>query len=210
MGKTVTPRHLHSVRALTDCEESPRTMPDPHSHDQFLHDFLTHRRMLHAFILSLTGDYAVAEDIFQEVSTVLWRKYEKYQQGTNFGAWAREVAYREVLSTRKKLARGSSRAFVLCDDATMENILAAYRRADERDERAGMGEDERLEALRCCLDAVGGPGSQMLRMRYEEKMSSRSIASQLGRTVGAVDVALHRIRARLADCVQARLAREGT
>ena len=85
-------------------------MGDSQAHDQFLHDFLTHRRMLHAFILSLTSDYAVAEDIFQEVSTVLWRKYENYTQGTNFGAWAREVAYREVLSTRKKLSRGSSRA----------------------------------------------------------------------------------------------------
>ena len=38
-----------------------------------------------------------AEDVLQEANLVLWRKFDQYQEGTNFFAWACQIIRYEVL-----------------------------------------------------------------------------------------------------------------
>lgn len=52
-------------------------------------------RLLH-YIAKLLGDPNEAQNVLQETNLVLWRKSGEFQAGTNFSAWAHNVAYWQV------------------------------------------------------------------------------------------------------------------
>ena len=41
---------------------------------------------LYGFVYTLVQDHNVVDDLLQEATTVLWRKFEQYEMGTDFGA----------------------------------------------------------------------------------------------------------------------------
>ncbi|MFN7134755.1 MAG: guanylate kinase, partial [Myxococcales bacterium] len=46
-----------------------------------------------------------SEEVIQETNLVLWREFDRFQEGTNFAAWACRVALNQVLAWRKKRQR---------------------------------------------------------------------------------------------------------
>ena len=60
---------------------------------------------LYLYTFALLPNSADAEDVFQEANLVLWRKFDQYQTGTNFFAWACKVIRYEVLKYREKAPR---------------------------------------------------------------------------------------------------------
>ncbi|MDP4711877.1 MAG: RNA polymerase sigma factor [Saprospiraceae bacterium] len=61
---------------------------------------------LMAFSLKLTGNYADAEDLFQDTAIRIVTNAEKYHQGTNFKAWAATIMRNIFINNyRKKLRR---------------------------------------------------------------------------------------------------------
>ena len=61
-----------------------------------------HRRFLR-FVASRVSDPADAEEILQQTNLVLWRKFGRFEQGTDFDRWACRIAYYEVLKARENL-----------------------------------------------------------------------------------------------------------
>ena len=47
-------------------------------HDEFMRLFLQHQSEMRAFIGSLIRDRHAREDVFQEVSLILWRQFEEF------------------------------------------------------------------------------------------------------------------------------------
>jgi RNA polymerase sigma-70 factor (ECF subfamily) len=166
----------------------------------FVKLLMEHRAMLHSFIYAVTRDSHATEDVLQEVSVVLWSKFAEFQQGTNFGAWARSVAYREILAAR----RSEMRAHRHFDEPCAQAILAAYeRRSDQVD-----ATDHR-DALRKCLGAIGGDLRKVIHCRYALRMNSRDIARKFSRTAQAIDALIYRGKKLLSDCVRGRLEGQG-
>src|SRR5436190_21994443 len=96
------------------------------THEDFLKRFLRHQADLKAFLGSVVRDRSVAEDLFQEVSLVLWQNYATYDPAKPFGAWARGVAVKKVLQGREK-----SRLLPLAfSPQAIEAVLGAYERGD--------------------------------------------------------------------------------
>ena len=60
--------------------------------EQFVSLILANQLRIHGFIRSLVPNHADVEDLFQQTSIVLWRKFKDYEAGTNFAAWAMRVA----------------------------------------------------------------------------------------------------------------------
>jgi len=75
--------------------------------DRFLPLFLACPNDLRAFIGAMVRDPALREDLFQEVSMVLWRKFDSYDLTRPFGAWARGIAARRFwnASARNRASR---------------------------------------------------------------------------------------------------------
>ena len=167
---------------------------------RFVQRLMEHRSMLHSFVYAVVRDPHLTEDILQQAAVVLWSKFSDFEEGTDFGAWARGVAYREILAAR----RSESRAHRHLDEACARQILAAYeRRALAVDPAA------HREALRACLDGLGGSLREVMRGRFALGLSSRDLARRLSKTAQAVDALVYRAKKALIDCVHTRLAEEG-
>ena len=55
---------------------------------------------LYQYIRTLPPRDQVVDDVIQETLLVLWRKFDAFEEGTNFDAWAAKIAYYEVLKER--------------------------------------------------------------------------------------------------------------
>lgn len=166
---------------------------------RFVKLLMEHRSMLHSFIYALLRDPHLTEDVLQETAAVLWTKFPEFTPGTDFGAWARGVAWREVLAAR----RAEARAHRHLDEECARQILAAYeRRAAEVDPSSHRA------ALRECLERMGAPLREIMHGRYALRLSSREPAERLSRTAQAVDALVYRAKKMLSECVRSRLSAE--
>ncbi len=60
---------------------------------------------MYAYSLTLVPHRPDAEDIFQNVGVTLWEKFDEFEEGTNFGAWACRIAWFKVLDFQQKRQR---------------------------------------------------------------------------------------------------------
>lgn len=178
-----------------DAENTPLDTPQT-KEESFLRLFLQHERRLYAFIFALVHHASDADDILQETSSVLWRKLDEFEPGTDFAAWAFRVARFQVLDHLKKKSRTRLR------ESTVEAI------ADQFVDFAHSS-DPRRDALDQCLGKLPGADRQLILQRYEPGATTQSIAEQTGRSVHMVYKTLNRIHSQLLDCVRRSLAAEG-
>jgi RNA polymerase sigma-70 factor, ECF subfamily len=123
----------------------------------------------------------------------MWIKADEFTLGTNFLAWAREVAYHKALS----FVRDSNRDRLIVDHALVEQVFA----------RIDVGDEEpRRFALRHCLSELDERQRQLLRHRYADGTSIDQLARQQQRSAGAVKMALKRVRVALLQCIRRRMA----
>ena len=162
--------------------------------DAVLREFVKHRSDLFGFVLSLVRDFAFAEEVLQEVAVVVCDQWEDFKPGTNFGAWAAQIARNKVFN----LTRAAKRELLLSPEA----IEAVGRAAEEEPQGGG------LAAVRDCLEGLTARVRGLLTLRYREGMTGGEIAKRTQTTVTAVHMALSRARVLLARCVEGRMARE--
>src|SRR5437899_2032614 len=64
--------------------------------------FIKNQSSLKGFLLALVPDFAEAEDLLQEVFLVVTQKAGTFKEGTNFMAWARQIARFKAMSAMRK------------------------------------------------------------------------------------------------------------
>lgn len=161
--------------------------------DEFMRLFLRHQGEIRAFVGSLIRDHHTRDDVFQDVSLILWRQFEQYDARRSFGAWARGVAANKVLQTFDKNARTP----VAFSPEAVKAILEAHDRAEIE---APLHADD----LRRCMENLPEKSRKLLKMRYEQSLKLETIAESVKSTLHAVHMALTRIRTRLAECIEMR------
>ena len=182
------------VRPQVDDAQDPAVSPKVERFAQLL---ATCQRRVFLYALGLVHNAADAEEILQETNLVLWRKFDQYRPGTNFAAWACRIAHYEVLKFRERRAR-EERVF----SSEFVEALAV--------ESVGAMDllDARRDALVRCLGKLNKRDRQLVTRRYQERATTRSVATVLGRSVQGTRKALHRIRMALLACIQRTLAAE--
>ena len=164
--------------------------------EDFLKLFVCHQAEIRAFLGMLIRDRHACEDVMQEVALVLWREFPRYDPARRFGAWARGIAANKVLQYREKHGRT---AVVFSPEA----IQAVVDAADGEESRTL----PRLDALEQCVERLPERSRGLIDLRYGESLTLEQIAQELRSTADAVHKALSRLRLRLEDCVEQRLAR---
>lgn len=158
---------------------------------EFIRLLMENERRIYAYILTLLGNRADADDVLQETSITLWDKFSEFDSAHgNFIAWAFKVAYFTAQNHRRKLGRSRVRF----SDTLVETIA---------DKTAGIVTrlDRRRELLAHCMEKLSDNERGLLRARYELGASIESAAAETGRTTQAIYKALSRIRASLFKCV---------
>ena len=154
------------------------------------------RRGLVAFAYTLTRNLSDSEDLVQECIATLWKKFDDFETGSNFGAWARTT----VLYLAKNLARKRSRERLIFDSETLERIAVVHNKTDPG--------AERIRAfLRDCLGELGEGEREMILSRYEPGMDVSTLAERDGRNVKSAYNALARIRKGLLACMRRKMNR---
>lgn len=165
-------------------------------------EFLAHRDALAGFILGLTRDTHVAEDIFQEV----WLRFAKALEGReeirNVFSWSRTVARRLVIDHWRK----NQSSQLVFNSELAELMEQAF---DEQDSHHDIWRD-RLRALEECVKNLPDYSKEILRLKYEKNYTAREEARETNRTVNAVLMALSRLRQILAQCVSEKLGERET
>lgn len=164
---------------------------------KFLEQFLANERGLRIYISSVVRDPDLRDEIFQEVSMVLWDKFEKFDETRSFGAWARGIAANKMKEHWRKLKK---RPVLLTPDV-LEALFHAYNDIEHEI-------DYREQALKYCVNQLSDPAQSLVRLKYESLLSIREIADRVQRTVAATQKALSRIRMKLQDCVEGRILQE--
>src|SRR5688572_7087479 len=144
---------------------------------------LRERLALTAFIATVTRDFHLAEDIFQEVCVKAVGKSADFESAQHVLNWAR-VAGRhraiDVLRMRDGKIVGLS-----------EEMLAALEPVWPEGE-AAQG-SAALEALRKCLDRLTPNNREIVRLRYFEGRAGSQVAEAMGRKIETIYQALARI-----------------
>src|SRR3954469_6632067 len=157
-----------------------------------------HQRQIFSYIYVLVPNRSDADDLLQETCLVICEKFHEFTPGTDFVAWACQIAYWRVRYSRQKFARSK-----IVFDQDIVDVVA--QTADTM-----TGElDERHEALGRCLQRLHPRDRELLIARYEPGGTVNEAARRSGRTVKTAYKALARLRKLLLDCVSTRLAGEG-
>ena len=164
---------------------------------EFVQLFTRYQRRLYLFILAQVPSPVDAEEILQETNVIIWRKCDQFELGTNFLAWASQIAKYEVLKYREKHRRDRlyfSESFVeqVADEALVTSEELELRR----------------NALLHCLGKLRDQDRELIQRRYAPGENGKSVAECLGRPVNSVYQSLGRIRRTLMECIDRRLAIE--
>lgn len=164
----------------------------PDNTETFVGLFAQNQYEIHGFILVLVPNWADADDVMQSTSIVLWRKFSEFQPGTDFVAWACQIARWEISNFRR--VKGRSR--LLFDDSLLESLGEV---------RLAMGEQLEAERqfLNDCISQLRGDDNELIRRCYgQTTTTAKQVAVELGRPINTVYKALIRIRRQLLECVQ--------
>ena len=150
---------------------------------------------LYRYLSALVFSHEEIEEIRQETNLALWRKRDRFPEIDNFHAWARRIAYLEVLVWRRR----KRKAMPLLHEDVLEVV------ARNGQEKTSLSED-RTTALRHCLKKLSEKDRAMLHMRYYKAMNSTAIGEKLSRSATGVRHSLLRIHRALRECIKRGLA----
>ena len=168
-----------------------------HSQADFGRLFVQHQQRIYGYIRALVPNCHDAEEILQDTASVLWRKFDHFEAGSNFLAWALTVA-RFRVKEHQRASRGGVPFDEAFAEAVAEDTVALSSRLTDM-----------REALENCLGKLKPRDRTLFQQRYSTDAAVPDLAKQLGRPVSTVYNALARIRSSLLACVQRRLLPEG-
>lgn len=178
-----------------NAEQNSCDVRDPAT--RFVELLTAHQRDLYAYVNTLLVGDSAAADVLQDTNLDLWAKLDEFDFDRPFLPWAYRFAFQRVMAFRKT----RSRSRLVFSDEVVE-LMASVCAQDTA------GADMRLAVLRNCMDRLESRQSDLIRKRYIERISVKSIAARLGGNVNQISAKLYRIRKSLARCVEAGLATE--
>ena len=179
-------------------DSKPKLPMDPEHHDQFVVLYVRHQIAIHSFIFSLLPNSVDAEEVLQETSLVMWRRFAQYQAGSNFRNWAFQIAKYTALNYRRKCDRDRH----LFSEKIM-GLLA------ERAKEISVDVEAELRVLDHCIARLEDNDQQLLKDCYAEGVTIKAYAEKTLQTANVVYKRLNRVRAKLLTCIQRTLAVEG-
>ena len=190
---------MSEFRVSTEVDEAEATMPAGGPREEFIKLFTKYQRRVFLFILSQVPNPVDAEEIHQEANVIIWRKFDRFELGTNFLAWACQIASYEVLKYRERQRRDRH---LFSDEFVRQVASDAIEQADEL--------EQRRQHLAVCLSKLRNEDRELIQQRYSAGESGKSVAELIGRPINSVYQSLSRIRRTLLECVNRQVQAQAT
>ncbi len=157
----------------------------------FMQLFLTSQRRLYSYVMTMVASPTDADDIVQDVASVMWKKFDEYEPGTDFTAWAIKIAkyklynyYRDKATHNKKFSQKG---------------IEIIEKIESR--QAGK-EDARIEALKNCLNKLKQTDREILSLRYEEGQTLKKLSGRLDLNINTLYSKISKLHNMLLNCVK--------
>ncbi|MEM6485569.1 MAG: sigma-70 family RNA polymerase sigma factor [Pseudomonadota bacterium] len=154
--------------------------------------FLRNQNALRGLILGIVPDVNRAEDVVQDLFFVITERAETFELGTNFMAWAMQIAKYRIMNARKNRVAG----YNLTPDL-IEKLVDTYRPNDQH--------DQMLQLLDECIERLSPSARQLLTLRYHGRLKPAEISKERGLSVKTVYSVLSKTRSVLRTCIERRL-----
>ena len=162
--------------------------------ERFLHLLTENQGRVYAYVLSLCPHRSDADDIMQDTITVMWRKFDDYKKGTDFIAWAITIAKYTIFSFMRKKKKGH----LHFDEATMNTL-------EGRSKRMVKAIDSKVDALEECIKKLPDSDTKLLKLRYFEDLSVKTIAGRFDRSTRSIYKNISRVHLALIRCIKRSL-----
>ncbi len=153
------------------------------------------RLSITAFLTTVTRNYHLAEDIYQDVCVKALSQENPFESKTHLLNWIRLAGRHraiDILKSRDGQYEGLS-------ERVLDSLSAIWN------DRSQFTALDRQAYLERCMESLTDNNRQLLRLRYFEGRSGTEVAELLGRKLETVYQALARIHKTLGECIQARL-----
>jgi RNA polymerase sigma-70 factor (ECF subfamily) len=157
-----------------------------------------HQSRLFGYIHSLVRDLNDADDLFQQTTIILWKKFDEFDRQRSFFSWACGVARLEIANFLR--SRGRQRLYFR-DDLSLLLVEAQAEMTNDELE-------DRRDALARCVEKLGPRDRELLSECYGESSGVHGAADRRGRSPQSVYNSLRRIRRALFACIARTLAQE--
>lgn len=160
----------------------------------FITELTKHQPALGAFCHAQLGDRHQAREILQTTCVTLWLKASEWDTARPFLPWAFGIARFTALAHLRDRARER----LIFDEDVLASMSSEAELAAER-------YDDRLDAMRLCIEKLSEKDRELLRLHYVLGRSIKDLSQELERGESALKMALLRLREQLSQCVTRRL-----
>ncbi len=150
---------------------------------------------LRRFIRSLLPTPNDVDEVVQRTAIIAWRKFEQFDPQTHFLRWAAVIARFEALAYRREMARDLL--------VFREDVMELMAREGLEEFNARKGEQEALET---CLEKMPEKQRRFITLAYTKGVSIAALAEESGSTAAAYYMRLKRLRQKLMDCIEVKVA----
>jgi len=161
-----------------------------------------YERSLRAWLAAHVPMGIDVDEIAQRSFVAAFSRLEEFEIGTDFGAWLFTIARYQLMTEKTRLRR-------IADYHARYGPELLQRELDRRCDESPEAWTTKLEHLERCLESLGDHLRRFVTWRYDEEIPLQEIAARCGRSVPAVKKQLWKIRGKLQECVDARLADGG-
>ena len=159
-------------------------------------------RSLHAWLAAYGPPGVDVDDLAQRSFIAAFSRLDEYRIGTDFGDWLFTIARFQLKTEVTRLRR-------VADYHARYGLDLLQRELDRRSRERPEVEEARLDNLKKCVESMGDHLTRFISWRYDEEIPLDEMASRSGRSVAAVKKQLWKIRQKLQQCIEDRMALEG-
>ncbi len=173
---------------------NPDKHPEKYQYEQFLRLLRLNEKKIYGHILSLIPNRDIAEDIMQDTIVVMWRKFADYKEQSKFSAWGITIGHFLVMDYFRK----EGRSIIHFSSESLKNISGNTDVFDTY--------EEELEALSSCLKTLPENSRQILKLRYQQGVTIKDIAGQIGKPIHSMYKLVAKIHGILQQCIKRNLS----
>lgn len=177
---------------------SPKTPENINQSSAFFRHLMDSEGKIFAFILAIVHSDADAKDIMQETLATMWQQFSRFQPDSSFTAWGIGIAKNITYAYLRK-HRTSKMVF---STELLEEIAQVTAETTEK-------HDFWSEQLRECLGKLERNELDLIKKRYVDNMTTKSIALRLGISAHKVYYIMANIHRALQFCIHRSSSEEG-
>ena len=167
---------------------------------QFISELEASQCDLRAYVCYLLGNPSDVDDVVQEANLTLCQEWEAYDASRPFVAWAKTVAYYQVMTYLKTVSREK-----VIFDETAVDFLAVM---DQRAETDGEFGARQAYWLAQGIKALPHHQRSLVNFRYRHNYSLARLSRRYKMSVASLSFLLIRIRKQLGDFITHKMREE--